>query len=95
MPVASLGYGITKPPEESTLDQAQFLVQVLAGLRRVERGILGANPESEISWRPAHANPLNGREVVGAALNRLLRLAFTMVKNQTYYISPQLAQVTG
>jgi len=35
--------------------------------------------------RPAHANPLNGREVVGAALNRLLRLASAMVKNQTYY----------
>jgi transposase len=35
--------------------------------------------------RPAHANPLNGREIVGAALNRLLRLVFAMVKNQTYY----------
>ena len=35
--------------------------------------------------RPVHANPLNGREIVGAALNRLLRLAFAMVKNQTYY----------
>jgi len=35
--------------------------------------------------RPAHANPLCGREVVGAALNRLLRLAFALVKNQTYY----------
>jgi len=35
--------------------------------------------------RPAHANPLNGREVVGAALNRLLRLSFALVKNQTYY----------
>ncbi len=35
--------------------------------------------------RPAHANPLNGREIVGAALNRLFRLAFAMVKNQTYY----------
>jgi len=45
--------------------------------------------------RPAHANPLNGREIVGAALNRLLRLAFAMVKNQTYYRSPQLVQVTG
>jgi len=45
--------------------------------------------------RPAHANPLNGREVVGAALNRLFRLAFAMVKNQTYYRSPQLAQITG
>jgi transposase len=45
--------------------------------------------------RPAHANPLNGREVVGAALNRLFRLAFAMVKNQTYYRLPQLVQVTG
>jgi len=35
--------------------------------------------------RPAHANPLNGREIVGAALNRLLRLAFALVNNQTYY----------
>lgn len=35
--------------------------------------------------RPAHANPLNGREIVRAALNRLLRLAFALVKNQTYY----------
>jgi transposase len=39
--------------------------------------------------RPAHANPLNGREVVGAALNRLLRLAFAMVKSQTYYHVPK------
>jgi len=39
--------------------------------------------------RPAHANPLNGREVVGAALNRLLRLAFAMVKSQTYYQVPK------
>ena len=43
--------------------------------------------------RPAHANPLNGREVVGAALNRLLRLCFAMVKNKTYYQSPHLVQV--
>jgi transposase len=35
--------------------------------------------------RPVHANPLCGREVVGAALNKLLRLAFALVKNQTYY----------
>lgn len=35
--------------------------------------------------RPVHANPLSGREVVGAALNKLLRLAFALVKNQTYY----------
>ena len=39
--------------------------------------------------RPAHANPLNGREVVGAALNRLFRLAFAMVKNQIYYQVPE------
>ena len=45
--------------------------------------------------RPAHANPLNGREIVGAALNRLLRLAFAMVKNQTYYqnVKPTLTPV--
>ena len=35
--------------------------------------------------RPAYANPLNKREIVGAALNKLLRLAFALVKNQTYY----------
>ena len=45
--------------------------------------------------RPAHANPLNGREVVGAALNRLLRLCFAMVKNKTYYRSPHLVQVSS
>ena len=45
--------------------------------------------------RPAHANPLNGREIVGAALNRLLRLAFALVKNQTYYRLPQLVQISG
>jgi transposase len=46
--------------------------------------------------RPVHANPLSGREVVGAALNRLLRLAFALVKNQTYYqdVKPALIPVT-
>ena len=43
--------------------------------------------------RPAHANPLGGGEVVGTALNKLLRLAFTLVKNQTLYRSPQLKLV--
>jgi len=45
--------------------------------------------------RPVHANPLSGREVVGAALNRLLRLAFALVKNQTYYqdVKPALIPV--
>jgi transposase len=40
--------------------------------------------------RPVHANPLKGREVVGAALNRLLRLAFVLVKNQTFYQVPEI-----
>ena len=39
--------------------------------------------------RPVHANPLTGREVVGAALNRLLRLAFILVKKETFYQLPQ------
>ena len=45
--------------------------------------------------RPAHANPLNGREIVGATLNRLLRVAFALVKNQTYYqdVRPALIPV--
>ena len=45
--------------------------------------------------RPAHANPLNGREVIGAALNKLLRLAFALVKNQTFYRTPYLVQVSS
>ncbi len=45
--------------------------------------------------RPVHANPLGGKEIVGAALNRLLRLAFALVKNRTFYRTPQLAPVTG
>jgi len=44
--------------------------------------------------RPVHANPLAGREVVGAALNRLLRLAFALVKYKTFYRSPRLALAT-
>ena len=35
--------------------------------------------------RPVHANPLNGREIVGAGINRLLRLSFALVKRQTFY----------
>jgi transposase len=62
--------------------------------------MLRLNPDfrawaKQMRERPAHANPLNGREIVGAALNRLFRLAFAMVKNQTYYRLPQLVQVTG
>ena len=45
--------------------------------------------------RPVHANPLCGKEIVGAALNRLFRLAFALVKNKTYYqvSRPELALV--
>ena len=43
--------------------------------------------------RPAHANPLNGREVVGACLNRLLRLSFALAKKQSYYQMPELARI--
>ena len=45
--------------------------------------------------RPAHANPLNGKEVVGAALNRLLRLAYALVKKRELYRSPQMALATS
>lgn len=41
--------------------------------------------------RPSHANPLNGKEVIGAALNRLLRLIYTLAKKQEFYQSPQMA----
>ena len=44
--------------------------------------------------RPAHDNPINGREIVVAAINKLLRLSFAMVKNQTYYRIP-LPQPAG
>ena len=43
--------------------------------------------------RPAHANPLNGKEVVGAAINRLLRLIYALVKKHEFYRSPQLAPI--
>ncbi len=45
--------------------------------------------------RPAHANPLGGKEVVGAALNRLLRLVYALVKKQEFYRSPQAVAVAN
>ena len=39
--------------------------------------------------RPAGANPLSGREVMVAGVNKLLRLAFALVKNQTLYQLPE------
>jgi transposase len=46
--------------------------------------------------RAVQDNPLSGREIVGAALNRLFRLAFALVKNKTYYqvSKPELAMAT-
>jgi transposase len=35
--------------------------------------------------RPANANPLHKREVIGAALNRLIHLVFSLVKNKRIY----------
>jgi transposase len=35
--------------------------------------------------RPAYANPLSGRELLGAAINKLFRLAYALVRNHTYY----------
>jgi transposase len=60
--------------------------------------LLRLNPDfrawvKERRERPAHANPLSGREVIGAASNRLLRLMFALVKNKTYYQLPQLVEV--
>jgi len=49
---------------------------------------------NQLRERPVHANPLGGREVVGAALNRLLRLAFALVRNKTYYRLPVVAPVS-
>jgi hypothetical protein len=45
--------------------------------------------------RPVQANPLNGREVVGACLNRLLRLSFALAKKQSYYQMPELARTAA
>lgn len=39
--------------------------------------------------RPANANPLHRREVIGAAINRVLRLVFALVKKQSVYRMPQ------
>jgi transposase len=61
--------------------------------------VLRHNPDfrawaKRLRERPVHANPLNGREVVGAAVNKLLRLVFALVKKQSFYQLPELAEVT-
>ena len=37
--------------------------------------------------RPVQSHPLHKREVIGATINRLLRIAFALVKKQTFYQS--------
>jgi len=39
--------------------------------------------------RPAHLHPLKAREVFGAVANRLLRLAYALVREQTFYQIPK------
>jgi len=45
--------------------------------------------------RSPGANPLSGREVMVAAINKLLRLCFTLVKKRDYYRSPVIENVTA
>jgi len=45
--------------------------------------------------RPAHANPLSGREILGAGINKLLRIGFVLVKKQTFYQLPRAAQLVS
>jgi transposase len=52
--------------------------------------LLRCNPDFK-SWarnkqdRQAHAHPLHRREVIGAGINRLLRLVFALVRKQVFY----------
>lgn len=47
--------------------------------------------------RPANSNPLHRREVIGAAINRLLRLVYSLVKNQHVYQAnrPEIAAIAA
>jgi len=45
--------------------------------------------------RTLGTNPLIGKEVVGAALNRLLRLIYALTKKQEFYRSPQVTLVAA
>ncbi len=41
------------------------------------------------------AQEVPGQSVVGAALNKLLRVAFALVKKQVFYQAPQMAIITS
>jgi transposase len=43
--------------------------------------------------RPAHANPLTGREIMGAAINKLLRIGFVLAKTQSFYQAPRALEL--
>jgi len=45
--------------------------------------------------RPANANPLHRREVIGAAINRLIRIGFALVRNRCFYNVGELARVAN
>lgn len=45
--------------------------------------------------RPVQGHPLNKKESIGAASNRLLRLAFALVKNKSFYRLPQLVSLSN
>lgn len=62
--------------------------------------LLRHNPDFR-SWakrlrdRPAHANPLTGKEILGAGVNKLLRIGFILVKKQTFYQLPRVPQLVS
>jgi len=45
--------------------------------------------------RPVQSHPLKKREVIGATANRLLRLAYALVRKQILYQVPQMTGVTA
>ena len=45
--------------------------------------------------RPVQSHPLKKREVIGATANRLLRLAYVLVRKQFLCQVPQMAEVTA
>ena len=45
--------------------------------------------------RPVQSHPLKKREVIGATANRLLRLAYVLVRKQVLYQVPQMTGVTA
>ncbi len=62
--------------------------------------LLRCNPDFK-AWarnkqnRQTHAHPLHRREVIGAGINRLLRLVFALVRKQTFYQLPENLALAG